>query len=152
MKTMKTVKIKRLSGSAKQPTYGSYFAACADIFADPREVDGTISTITVPAHGVAKIPIGWAMQPPIDHFIRIQSRSGLASKGIFVEAGIVDEDFRGEIQVVLYNSTDEPFTVASGDKIAQIEIRPYKQARFDIVKELSDTIRGANGFGSTGTN
>lgn len=149
---MKTVKIKCLSRSAKQPTYGSYFAACADIFADPREADGTISTITVPAHGTAKIPIGWAMQPPSDYYIQILQRSGLASKGIFPIGGVCDWDYRGEYQVILYNSTDNPFTVASGDKIAQIAVRPYEQAKFDIVEELSDTARGANGFGSTGTN
>ena len=111
---MKTVKIKRLSSSAKQPTYGSYFAACADIFADPREADGTISTITVPAHGTAKIPIGWAMQPPSDYYIQILQRSGLASKGIFPIGGVCDWDYRGEYQVILYNSTDNSFTVASG--------------------------------------
>lgn len=136
------VKIKKINEDAIIPKYGSEKAGLCDLYAVEDKV--------VPAGTTAVIGTGIACEPPEGFMLKIRSRSGLASKGVFAQAGEIDNDFRGEIKVILYNSSGTDFTIAKGDRIAQMELRRYQQIDFNEVKELSDTARGNGGLGSTG--
>jgi dUTP pyrophosphatase len=116
--------------------------SCADIRASVSCSVEAKSTGIVPTSIFLSLPEGWEGS--------IRGRSGLASKGIFPVGGVIDSGYRGEVGVILYNSTDEVFIIERGDKIAQIEIRPVVQARFLQVEKLDDSDRGQAGFGSTG--
>ena len=142
------VGIKKLSDKAILPTYGSEFAAGADLYAC---IDGDI---TVPAHTTVMIPTGIALELPVGYAGLIYARSGLASKKGLAPAnkvGVVDCDYRGEVKVALHNHGETAQTVAVGERVAQLVITPYITAKFIVKDELSDTVRGAGGFGSTGT-
>lgn len=95
-----------------------------------------------------KIPIKIKLAIPNDHYGHICCRSSLAKKGCSIEAGIIDQDYRGEIQVML--RVREPLTIKKGDKIAQLIIKPYHHTELVKVDELDQTFRGDGGFGSTG--
>lgn len=155
------IKAKRLSDTAQLPTYGSEKAACADLYADLNydcvtlnpdvEVRGTpIYRIGIAPHSTIKIPTGWAFQPPEGYMLQILQRSGLASKGLIPIGGIVDNDYNSEVIVILLNTSDDCIFVHNGDRVAQMAVRKYYQAEFDVVDELEETARGGNGFGSTG--
>jgi dUTP pyrophosphatase len=93
------------------------------------------------------------MALPIGYEAQVRPRSGLAYKhGITVlnSPGTIDEDYRGEVGVILVNHSESAFTVEPGDRIAQMVIKKYEQFEFAIVDELSETVRGDGGFGSTG--
>ena len=139
--------IKKLNENARIPTYGSEFAAGADLYACI-EKDITIE----PAQTVL-IHTGLAMQIPEGLVGLIYARSGLASKKGLAPAnkvGVIDSDYRGEIMVALHNHGTIPQTISDGERIAQIVFAPYYAAEFSVVDELDDTTRGAGGFGSTG--
>lgn len=136
------VKVKKMHEDAIIPMYGSEKAGLCDLYAVEDKI--------VPAGTTAVIGSGIACEPPEGFMLKIRSRSGLASKGIITVGGEVDEDYRGEIKVILLNTTGTDFTIAKGDRIAQMELRRYQQIDFNEVKELSDTVRGSNGFGSSG--
>jgi len=106
--------------------------------------------VIIQPHTTIKIGTGLSFQPPSGYMLQILQRSGLASKGIFPMGGIIDEDYRGEVLIALYNSTDKPYAVHNGDRIAQIAVRQYEQANLIEVNELDSTDRGDGGFGSTG--
>ena len=162
------IKAKRLSDTAKLPTYGSEKAACADLYCDlrvdkcidinPANVDfkhmeysgDCFDRVHIAPHATIKIPTGWAFQPPKGYMLQILQRSGLASKGLIPIGGIVDNDYTGEVVVILLNTSDDYIFVNNGDKMAQMAVRKYYQAEFDIVDGLEETVRGGNGFGSTG--
>ena len=162
------IKAKRLSDTAKLPTYGSEKAACADIYCDlrvnkcidlnPANVDfkhmgydgDCFDRVHIAPHCTIKVPTGWAFQPPEGYMLQILQRSGLASKGLTPIGGIIDNDYNSEIVVILLNTSDDYIFVNNGDRVAQMAIRKYYQADFDIVNELEATVRGGNGFGSTG--
>ena len=140
--------MKKLRPGAKLPTYGSEFAAGADLYAclEAPVTIGPHTTYLVPTGLSFEIPAGWAGM--------IHARSGLATKRHLAPAnkvGVIDSDYRGEVMVSLHNHSTEPQTVEPGERIAQMVIMPYLAARFFEVDELSDTVRGAGGFGSTGT-
>lgn len=102
----------------------------------------------------ALVPTGLAIALPAGFEAQIRPRSGLAAKnGVTVlnTPGTIDADYRGEIKVILINLGNEPFTIERGMRIAQMVIARHEQARFDIVGNLDETVRGAGGFGSTGT-
>ena len=139
--------IKKLNENARIPTYGSEFAAGADLYAC-LDADVTIA----PAETLL-IHTGLAMQIPEGLVGLIYARSGLASKKGLAPAnkvGVIDSDYRGEIMVALHNHGTIPQTVSDGERIAQIVFAPYYAAEFSVVDELDDTTRGAGGFGSTG--
>ena len=140
--------IKKLNPNATVPTYGSASAAGADLYAC-EETDVTV------APGETKlIHTGVALEIPEGLVGLIYARSGLASKRGLAPAnkvGVIDSDYRGEIMVALHNHGTAAQTVASGERIAQIVFAPYMAAEFTVVDELNDTVRGAGGFGSTGT-
>lgn len=165
------IKAKRLSDTAKLPTYGSERACCADIYCDLRvdkcielnpdadfkhmEIDTPyFDQVYISPHETVKIPTGWAFQPPEGYAGFIYARSGLATKSGLRPSncvGVCDEDYSGEYIVAVHNDTGEYQFINNGDRIAQLEFRPYEQAEFELVDELDETERGLAGFGSTGT-
>ena len=143
------IPMKKLRESAVLPRRGSDFAAGYDLYAAP-EGGGSVA---IAPHETAMIGTGLAAAIPAGYFGGIFARSGLASKQGLRPAncvGVVDADYRGEICVALHNDTDEPRTVRSGDRIAQLVILPFLAAEFEETDDLSETDRGAGGFGSTG--
>jgi dUTP pyrophosphatase len=109
--------------------------------------------ITLPPQGRAGVPTGWALEIPVGYEVQVRPRSGLASKhGVTVvnAPGTIDSDYRGELVVLLVNLGVEPFTIAPGERVAQLVVAPVTQAQVVEVDELSATDRGAGGFGSTG--
>ena len=162
------IKAKRLSDTGKLPTYGSEKAACCDLYCDlrvdkcidlnPANVDfkhmeysgDCFDRVHIAPHETIKLPTGWAFQPPEGYMLQILQRSGLASKGLIPLGGILDEDYTGEVIVIMLNTTDKYLSINNGDRIAQMAIRPYYQGEFEEVDELDETERGDGGFGSTG--
>lgn len=101
----------------------------------------------------AAVSTGLAIELPEGYEAQVRPRSGLAIKhGVTVvnAPGTIDADYRGEVKVLLVNLGSEPFRIAVGDRIAQMIVAPFIQARLDVVTELSDTARGTGGFGHTG--
>lgn len=143
-----TVKIKKLNENAKIPTYGTEFAAGADLYA-------CIDDVTTIKSGETKlIKTGIALEVPVGYAGLIYARSGLASKKGLAPAnkvGVVDSDYRGEVMVALHNHSSEDKTIEPNERIAQFVIAPYLKAEFEEVDSLDDTTRGSGGFGSTGT-
>ena len=142
------VNIKKLNPNAVIPTYGSPYAAGADLYACIDE------EIVIEPGQTVLIKTGLAIELEIGYMALIYARSGLASKRGLAPAnkvGVVDCDYRGEIMVALHNHSTVAQTVAKGERIAQMVIAPYITAEFNEVDELSETVRGAGGFGSTGS-
>ena len=140
--------IKKLNENAVVPTYGSEFAAGADLYA----CEG--GEITIEAGETRLVHTGIAMEIPEGLVGLIYARSGLASKRGLAPAnkvGVIDSDYRGEIMVALHNHSDKAQTISDKERIAQIVFAPYYAADFCVVDELGDTVRGEGGFGSTGT-
>ena len=141
------VRIKKLNENAIIPTYGTSYSAGADLYT----ID---SPITIEPHATTLLHTGLAVEIPEGYCGLIFARSGLASKRGLAPAnkvGVIDADYRGEVMVALHNHTDKPQTVEQGERIAQLAIIPFLAADFELADELSDTVRGAGGFGSTGT-
>ena len=142
------VNVKKLREGAKIPCYGSAFAAGADLYACAEQPIGIKSGQTV------LVATGIAMEIPEGYAGLIYARSGLATKKGLAPAnkvGVVDSDYRGEILVSLHNHSQVDAVVEPGERIAQMVIAPYLTAEFCLTEELSETVRGAGGFGSTGT-
>ena len=140
--------IKKLKDNAKIPTYGSEFAAGADLYACLDE------DLTIKPHETKMVPTGLAMEIPVGYAGLIYARSGLASKKGLAPAnkvGVVDSDYRGEVMVALHNHTDEEKTIEKDERIAQLVVAPFLKVDFNEVDELDETDRGEGGFGSTGT-
>ena len=142
MITNKTIPIIKFHPDAIIPTYAHNNDAGCD-FTTPESV-------TVPARGRLMIPTGIGMAIPDEYMLRISDKSGLASKGLHTMGGIVDAGYRGEINVIIYNTTDSDYLFESGHKIAQGIIQPIVHGEFELVSELDEGLRGDNGFGSTG--
>ena len=129
------------------PRYQTADAAGMDLHAaldEPMRVE--------PGAAIA-VPTGLAMAIPRGYEGQVRPRSGLARKHAVTltnSPGTIDSDYRGECVVLLINHGREPFTIAHGDRIAQLVIAPVVRAELDIVQDLSETERGAGGFGSTG--
>ena len=141
------INIVRLTDSAKLPDRGSALAAGYDLFAD---VTGEVKVLP---HETKMIGSGLAMEIPEGYFGGIFARSGLSAKEGLRPAncvGVVDADYRGEIKVALHNDGEVQRVVTPAEKIAQLVVVPFLSVSFNEVKELSDTVRGAGGFGSTG--
>lgn len=127
------------------PQYKTEHAAGADLYS-------TVTTNIAPGDRKL-IPTGCRVAIPNGHFGAVVSRSGLALKqGIIVlnAPGIIDSDYRGEIGIILYNSSNVEVVVEAGERIAQLILCPYVKMEFQQVVELSETQRGSGGFGSTG--
>ena len=145
---MTKVNIKKLNDKAVVPTYGSEFSAGADLYACIDE------PLTIEAGKTVLVHTGIAMEIPVGYVGLVFARSGLASKKGLAPAnkvGVIDADYRGEIMVALHNHSDEARVIEAGERVAQIVFTPYAMAEFEIAEELDETLRGAGGFGSTGS-
>lgn len=134
------------------PSYETAGAAGADLRANLRPEDRETGFILDPMRR-AIIPTGLIVEIPQGFEMQIRPRSGLAFKhGLSLPntPGTIDSDYRGPLGVLLINLGAEPFTVAHGERIAQAVIAPVLQAQFSLAESLSETARGAGGFGSTG--
>jgi dUTP pyrophosphatase len=138
-----TLYIKKLSDDAIIPTKGSKYAAGYDLYS-------AVDTI-VPSQGKTLIKTDIAIAVPSGHYGRVAPRSGLAHKHfIDVGAGVIDEDYRGNVGVILFNHNNVEFKVNKGDRIAQLILEKISVPDIEEVTELPDTDRGDGGFGSTG--
>ncbi|KAL4967940.1 dUTPase-like protein [Aspergillus stella-maris] len=139
------LQVKKLTPTARAPTRGSAFAAGYDIYASKE--------IIIPSKGKALVDTGLAIAVPEGTYGRVAPRSGLASKNfIDVGAGVIDADYRGEVKVLLFNFSETDFTVKEGDRVAQLVLERIFTPEVVVVEELAESVRGAGGFGSTGTN
>ena len=149
---MITVEIKWGEGADQSlglPTYESVGAAGADLRAN----FGKAKEVTLAPGERTLVPTGLRLAIPLGYEVQLRPRSGLALKhGITLpnSPGTIDSDYRGPLGVIVMNAGQEPFTVAHGDRIAQMIVAPVVQADFTVVETLSSTDRGEGGFGSTG--
>lgn len=144
---MSKISVKKLREGAIVPTYGTAQAAGADLYACLE------APVTIAPGETAFIPTGLAMEVPVGCAGLVYARSGLACKRGLAPAnkvGVIDSDYRGEVMVALHNHGKEPQTVSGGERVAQLLITPVLTPAYEAVEELSDTGRGAGGFGSTG--
>ena len=142
------VNFKKLNKNAVMPTYGSQFAAGADLYA---LTNG--ETVTFAPGETKLIKTGIAMEIPEGYAGLIYARSGIANKRGLApsnKVGVVDSDYRGEIMVSLHNHSNEEQSITDGERIAQLVIAPFLKVEYTEVDELTDTERGEGGFGSTG--
>jgi dUTP pyrophosphatase len=147
-----SVEIKKLVhfGELKLPEYETVLAAGADLRAAVEEH----APLILQPGARALVPTGLAMALPAGYEAQIRPRSGLAYKhGVTClnTPGTIDADYRGEVKVLLINHGDIPFKISRGERIAQMVIAPITQPEFISVNELTETARGAGGFGTTGT-
>lgn len=145
----KKIEVKVVNQSKNDlPTYETQYAAGLDLRANIEE------PITLRSLERALVPTGLMMEIPVGYEGQVRPRSGLAIKhGITVlnAPGTVDADYRGEVKVILINLSNEPFTINPGERIAQMVFAKHEQAEWLPALFLSDTDRGAGGFGSTGS-
>jgi dUTP pyrophosphatase len=140
------IKVKKLSPLAQLPEYATAGAACFDIATVDDNVD-------IRPGSWAVLGTDLAFEIPTGHVMLVYSRSGHGFKnGIRLanSVGVIDSDYRGELKVKLHNDSSRVFSVNRGDRIAQAMIVLVPQVTIDAVEELSNTDRGAGGFGSTG--
>jgi dUTP pyrophosphatase len=143
------VKMKRIDLGAILPLKATHGAAAFDLFACLEGVKW------IQPGGLELVSTGWAIELPPGYEAQIRPRSGLATKnGITVanSPGTIDADYRGEVKVALRNHSDTAFMVQHGMRVAQMLIKQVPAVRLVEAKSLSETARGANGFGSTGVN
>ena len=140
------VSVKKLNEQARLPVYSSPYAAGADLYA--------CEGVTIAPGETQFVHTGIAIELPLGTVGLVYARSGLACKQDLAPAnkvGVIDCDYRGEIMVALHNHGKVERRVGQGDRIAQLVIAPYYVAQFSEADELSATVRGEGGFGSTGT-
>jgi dUTP pyrophosphatase len=145
--TVEVVRLPHAEGLAL-PAYSSAGAAAMDLVAAVAE------PVVLPPGGRAAVPTGLIVALPAGHELQIRPRSGLAlNQGLLIAnaPGTVDEDYRGEIKVILMNAGPQPFVVTRGMRIAQAVLAPVTRIAWREIAALDDTARGAGGFGSTGT-
>ena len=145
---MAIVKFVKLNSDAIVPTYGTPYAAGADLYALPH------GDIKINSGETVMIHTGIAMQIPDGTAAFIFARSGIATKRGLAPAnkvGVIDSDYRGEIMVPIHNHSHTQQVIASGERVAQMVIMPYIKAEFTESETLEETERNVSGFGSTGT-
>lgn len=139
------LKIKKIHENAVLPKRAKFGDSGLDLC--------SVKELVIKPNSTALVPTGWQMEVPVNFEIQIRPRSGLAlKKSISVgnSPGTVDANFRGEVCIILRNEGTEDFPVMVGDRIAQMVVAPVLLWEPEVVEELSDTSRGAGGFGSTG--
>jgi dUTP pyrophosphatase len=144
---MSTIRVKKLSPNATLPTYGTDEAAGADLYACLDE------TVSIAPGETFWVGTGIALEVPKGCAGLIYARSSMGVKRGLAPAnkvGVIDSDYRGEIRVVLLNHSNQVQTVSPGERIAQLIITPVLTPAYEEVEELTDTVRGVSGFGSTG--
>ena len=136
------MKVKKLDSRAKLPLRAHPTDSGADLFA--------LEQTVIPARSIVKVRTGIAIELPEATSGIIWGKSSVESKGVKAMAGLVDAPYRGELIVCMYNLNDTEFVFEKGQKVAQLVVLPTLYPEFEEVQELSDTARGAGGFGSTG--
>jgi dUTP pyrophosphatase len=140
------IKFKKLNENAHAPTFGSEFAAGADMYYCGDKVTIRPGETYFAGTGIAaEIPEGYVGL--------VYARSGLACKRGLAPAnkvGVIDSDYRGEIKVALHNHSSQEQTIDAGERIAQMVVAPYLKCEYEECDSLSETTRGEGGFGSTG--
>lgn len=139
---MTNIKYKKLYPDAKPFAYSRNLDACMDVFAYTDEFLYPGQTAIVKSGISVEIP------PSYEGLIR--GRSGLASKGIYVHLGTIDETYRGDVGVIITNHSNASYRINKGDRIAQFTIKPVVRIELTEATELSSTERGENGYGSSG--
>ena len=144
---MEPIRVKKLRSEATLPTYGSAAAAGADLYACLEK------EVTIPAGKTIFIPTGLAMEIPSGCAGLIYARSSMGTKRGLAPAnkvGVIDSDYRGEVMVALHNHNQDDQPVQPGERVAQLVITPVFTPGFEETDDLTDTVRGIGGFGSTG--
>jgi|SRR3989344_370461 len=137
------IKVKKLHPDATIPKYIRPQDAAMDWYSSEE--------VIIPPQQRVLVPTGIAMAIPVGFVGLIWDRSGMAANhGIKSMGGVIDCNYRGEIKIILHNLTDKPFTIEKGMRIAQMLIQEVHQKEIVEVQELDDTVRGAEGFGSSG--
>lgn len=138
-----TLQIKKLEKEAQLPKQNRPGDAAFDLY--------TTQDAIVPAQGRTTLKTGIAVAFPEHYVMLFRDRSGLAAKeGLTTMGGVIDSNYRGELLVILHNTTEEDYKVHKGDRIAQALLLPLPQVTVEEVKELDETVRGEKGFGSSG--
>lgn len=137
------ISVKKLYSASRMPTYAHPHDAGMDLY--------SCEDITIASRERRAVGTGVALEIPEGYVGLVWDKSGRAlHDGLSTLAGVVDASYRGEIKVVLLNCTDHTVIIAAGEKIAQMLIQPVVHATLFEVRELSETLRGDGGFGSTG--
>ncbi len=140
---MVKVKVKKLKEEAIVPAYAHEGDAGMDLFSTEDYV--------ILSGKRQLVSTGISMELPEGYFASIRGKSGLAyKKGICILGGVIEWTYRGEYGVIVLNTGEENFEIKRGDKVAQVVIAPVAKAEIEKVEELSKTVRGDSGFGSTG--
>ena len=141
------VQIKKLNSKVKVPKYKTDGSSGVDLEAFIE------NPIIVEPNSSKLIPTGISLSIPQDCEVQVRPRSGLAAESsisVLNTPGTIDSYYRGEIKIILFNHGNEQFVVKNGDRIAQMVLVPVFKFQFEEVSELTQTIRGSGGFGSTG--
>ena len=141
------IKVKKLNHNAKLPTFSTPYAAGADLYALAEK------DIVINPHQTVFVTTGLSFEIPDGYAGLVYARSGLASKNNLAPAnkvGVIDSDYRGEAFVALHNHGETPQTVSNGQRIAQLIVMPIPAVEYEETTDLSQTQRGAGGFGSSG--
>ena len=144
---MVKVLIKKLNSDVKLPAYKTNGASGMDLMAFLKK------PIIIEPKRSSLIPTGLSVAFSENYEIQIRPRSGLAAKSsisVLNTPGTIDSDYRGEIKVIIYNHGNNIFTINNGDRIAQMILAPIVKMEFEETSSLPETIRGKDGFGSTG--
>ncbi len=144
---MAKVLIKKLDSAVQLPAYKSTGASGMDLMAFIKK------PINVKPNSSSLIPTGLSVAFPENFEIQIRPRSGLAAKNnisVLNTPGTIDSDYRGEIKVIIYNHSNIDFIINNGDRIAQMILTPVVKMELEETNELPQTLRGNDGFGSTG--
>jgi dUTP pyrophosphatase len=140
---MACVLIKKVTPTAQMPTRATDGSAGFDIY--------SVSRVTIAGGDRAMVPTGIIAAIPQGIYGRIAPRSSLAiNHGLITSGGVIDNDYRGEIWVIILNTSDKEYTFERGDRVAQIVFEKYETPELVNAVELNDTKRGTGGFGSTG--
>lgn len=136
------IKVKKLKQEAKLPKYHHPGDIGMDLYA--------METVTIPPMGHHRFWHGFALEFPENYGAIIMDKSSISKAGLKTMGGVFDAGFRGEYNTHLVNLSDEPYTVETGDKVAQLVVIPVAIVELEETDTLSDSARGEGGFGSTG--
>lgn len=137
-----TFKVKLLDVLSTPPSKSESGSAGYDVF--------SIDNCVIEKGKRKLINTGISVQVPNYYYLRVAPRSGLSCKGIDIGAGVIDSSYRGPLKVLMINNSDSDYTISIGDKISQLIMERCGNSSIEIVDELSETVRGSGGFGSTG--
>tara|TARA_B100000963_G_scaffold348632_1_gene356523 strand:- start:470 stop:892 length:423 start_codon:yes stop_codon:yes gene_type:complete len=139
---MSSFQVKLNYEDAQEPTRGSDEAAGYDLYSYESE--------TVVPKQIKLIDTGISIRVPEGTYGRIAPRSSVSKKGILINAGVIDRDYRGPVKVMVHNLSNDNYVINKNDRIAQLILEQIKTPPVELVEELDDTVRGEGGFGSTG--